>query len=74
VEEPGRPPCGPPAFQIKCNSSGSFVSRSVYQAYQVVSIFPDNQSLHVVNHNLPLATGADVQRLALRWANRLQQS
>jgi hypothetical protein len=57
VEEPGRPPCGPPAFQIKCNSSGSFVSRSVYQAYQVVSIFPDNQSLHVLNHNLPLATG-----------------
>jgi hypothetical protein len=57
VEERGRPPCGPPAFQIKCNSTGAFLSRSVYQAYQVVSIFPNNQSLHVVNHNLPLDTG-----------------
>ncbi|CAO2209077.1 unnamed protein product [Urochloa humidicola] len=57
LEEPGRPPCGPPAFQLKCNSSGAFLSKSIYQASQVVSIFAENQSLHVVNHNLPLATG-----------------
>ncbi|XP_025815864.1 LEAF RUST 10 DISEASE-RESISTANCE LOCUS RECEPTOR-LIKE PROTEIN KINASE-like 2.7 isoform X3 [Panicum hallii] len=57
VEEPGRPPCGPPAFQLKCNSSGAFLSRSSYQAYRVESIFPKNRSLHVVDFNLPLATG-----------------
>jgi hypothetical protein len=57
VEEPGRPPCGPPAFQLKCNSSGAFLSRSIYQAYRVESIFPENRSLHVVDINLPLATG-----------------
>ncbi|CAL4951326.1 unnamed protein product [Urochloa decumbens] len=56
-EEPGRPPCGPPAFQLKCNRSGAFLSKSVYQAYKVVSIFAENQSLHVVDVNLPLATG-----------------
>ncbi|CAO2209074.1 unnamed protein product, partial [Urochloa humidicola] len=57
LEEGGQPPCGPPAFQLKCNSSGAFLSRSLYQAYKVVSIFPENQSLHVVDINLPLATG-----------------
>ncbi|CAO2204775.1 unnamed protein product [Urochloa humidicola] len=57
LEEPGRPPCGPPAFQLKCNSSGAFMVKSIYQAYKVISIFPDNQSLHVVDINLPLATG-----------------
>ncbi|CAL4958024.1 unnamed protein product [Urochloa decumbens] len=57
LEEPGRPPCGPPAFQIKCNSSGAFLSKSIYQAYRVLSIFPENQSLHVVDIGLPLATG-----------------
>ncbi|CAO2160969.1 unnamed protein product [Urochloa humidicola] len=57
LEEPGRPPCGPPAFQLKCNSSGAFMVKSIYQAYQVISIFPENRSLHVVDANLPLATG-----------------
>jgi len=57
LEEPGRPPCGPPSFQLKCNSSGAFLTKSVYQAYQVLSIFPNNNSFHVVDHNLPLATG-----------------
>jgi len=57
LEEPGRPPCGPPSFQLKCNSSGVFLTKSVYQAYQVLSIFPNNNSFHVVDHNLPLATG-----------------
>ncbi|XP_039846571.1 LEAF RUST 10 DISEASE-RESISTANCE LOCUS RECEPTOR-LIKE PROTEIN KINASE-like 2.4 isoform X3 [Panicum virgatum] len=57
VEEPGRPPCGPPAFNLKCNSSGAFLSSSIYQAYRVESIFPKNRSLHVVDINLPLATG-----------------
>jgi len=57
VEEPGRPPCGPPAFQLKCSSSGAFLSKSILQAYRVESIFPENRSLHVVDINLPLATG-----------------
>jgi len=57
LEEPGKPPCGPPFFQLKCNSSGAFLTKSVYQAYQVLSIFPNNNSFHVVDHNLPLATG-----------------
>ncbi|CAO2160982.1 unnamed protein product [Urochloa humidicola] len=57
LEEPSRPPCGPPAFQLKCNSSGAFLVKSIYQAYQVISIFPENRSLHVVDANLPLATG-----------------
>ncbi|KAG2595831.1 hypothetical protein PVAP13_5KG103700 [Panicum virgatum] len=57
VDEPGRPPCGPPAFKLKCNSSGAFLSSSIYQAYRVESIFPKNRSLHVVDINLPLAIG-----------------
>ncbi|CAO2180827.1 unnamed protein product [Urochloa humidicola] len=57
LEEPGQPPCGPAAFQLKCNSSGAFLSSSLYQAYKVISIFPENQSLHVVDVNLPLETG-----------------
>uniref|UniRef100_K3XPZ1 Wall-associated receptor kinase galacturonan-binding domain-containing protein n=1 Tax=Setaria italica TaxID=4555 RepID=K3XPZ1_SETIT len=57
LEERDRPPCGPPAFQLKCNSSGAFMVKSVYQAYRVVSIFAENQSLHVVDINLPLDTG-----------------
>jgi len=57
LEEPGRPPCGPTSFQLKCDSSGAFLTKSVYQAYQVLSIFPNNNSFHVVDHNLPLATG-----------------
>ncbi|CAD6232525.1 unnamed protein product [Miscanthus lutarioriparius] len=40
LEEPGKPPCGPPSFRLKCNSSGAFLTKSVYQAYQVLSIFP----------------------------------
>nr|CAB3472299.1 unnamed protein product [Digitaria exilis] len=57
LEEPGWPPCGPPSFQLTCNSSGAFLSRSPQQAYRVVTIFAENQSLHVVDINLPLATG-----------------
>ncbi|XP_008654825.1 uncharacterized protein [Zea mays] len=57
VEEPVRPPCGPPSFQLMCNGSRAFLSRSVYQAYQVLGIFPENNSFHVVDHNFPLVTG-----------------
>nr|CAB3476367.1 unnamed protein product [Digitaria exilis] len=31
LEEPGWPPCGPPSFQLTCNSSGAFLSRSPQQ-------------------------------------------
>jgi hypothetical protein len=57
LEEPGGPRCGPPSFQLKCNSSGAFLSRSVLESYRVVSIFVHNSSFHVVDDNLPLATG-----------------
>jgi len=57
VEEPGRPPCGSPPFQLKCNASGAFLSHSVFQAYRVVAIFARNSSVHVVDENLPLAAG-----------------
>ncbi|XP_062194666.1 LEAF RUST 10 DISEASE-RESISTANCE LOCUS RECEPTOR-LIKE PROTEIN KINASE-like 1.2 isoform X3 [Phragmites australis] len=57
LEEPRRPPCGPPSFQLKCNSSGAFLSHSVHQSYRVLSIFVENNSFHVVDDNLPLATG-----------------
>nr|CAB3476370.1 unnamed protein product [Digitaria exilis] len=57
LEESGKPACGPPAFQVTCNSSGAFLSRTPYQAYRVVTIFAENQSLHVVDINLPLDTG-----------------
>ncbi|XP_025815868.1 LEAF RUST 10 DISEASE-RESISTANCE LOCUS RECEPTOR-LIKE PROTEIN KINASE-like 1.2 isoform X4 [Panicum hallii] len=70
VEEPGRPPCGPPAFQLKCNSSGAFLSRSIYQAYRVESIFPKNRSLHVVDINLPLATGCPAPKFNVSIVSR----
>ncbi|KAK3163822.1 hypothetical protein QOZ80_1AG0008750 [Eleusine coracana subsp. coracana] len=57
LEEPGGPRCGSPSFQLKCNNSGAFLSRSVLQSYRVVSIFVHNNSFHVVDDNLPLATG-----------------
>ncbi|CAM0149399.1 unnamed protein product [Urochloa decumbens] len=57
LEEPGRPPCGSPPFQLKCNGSGAFLTHSMFQAYRVVSIFTHNNSVHVVDENLPLATG-----------------
>nr|CAB3476383.1 unnamed protein product [Digitaria exilis] len=57
LEESGKPACGPPGFQVKCNSSGAFLSRTPYQAYRVVAIFAENKSLHVVDINLPLDTG-----------------
>jgi hypothetical protein len=57
LEEPGRPPCGSPPFQLKCNGSGAFLTHSMFQAYRVVSIFTQNKSFHVVDENLPLATG-----------------
>ncbi|CAO2204759.1 unnamed protein product [Urochloa humidicola] len=57
LEEPGQPPCGSPPFQLKCNGSGAFLSHSMFQAYRVVSIFTHNNSFHVVDENLPLATG-----------------
>jgi hypothetical protein len=57
LEEPGQPPCGSPPFQLKCNSSGAFLTHSMFQAYRVVNIFNENNSLHVVDENLPLAAG-----------------
>ncbi|TVU22053.1 hypothetical protein EJB05_31729, partial [Eragrostis curvula] len=57
LDEPGRPPCGPPSFQLKCNSSGAFLSRSMFESYRVVRIFVENSSFHVVDDNLPLRTG-----------------
>jgi hypothetical protein len=57
LEEPGGLRCGLPSFQLKCNSSGAFLSRSVSESYRVVSIFFHNSSFHVVDDNLPLATG-----------------
>jgi hypothetical protein len=57
LEEAGRPPCGSPPFQLKCNSSGAFLTHSMFQAYRVVNIFNENNSLHVVDENLPLAAG-----------------
>jgi hypothetical protein len=47
LEEPGQPPCGPPSFRLRCSSGGG----------SFLSIFPGNRSFHVVDHNLPLATG-----------------
>ncbi|KAG2587119.1 LEAF RUST 10 DISEASE-RESISTANCE LOCUS RECEPTOR-LIKE PROTEIN KINASE-like 2.1 isoform X2 [Panicum virgatum] len=55
--EPGRPPCGSPPFQLKCNASGAFLSHSMFQAYRVVAIFARNSSVDVVDENLPLAAG-----------------
>ncbi|KAG0536673.1 hypothetical protein BDA96_03G083900 [Sorghum bicolor] len=53
LEEPGKPP----SFKLKCSSNRAFLTKSVYQAYEVLSIFPSNKSFHVVDHNLPLDTG-----------------
>jgi hypothetical protein len=47
LEEHGQPPCGPPSFRLRCSSGGG----------AFLSIFPGNRSFHVVDHNLPLATG-----------------
>ncbi|GJN05875.1 hypothetical protein PR202_ga23545 [Eleusine coracana subsp. coracana] len=57
LDEPGGSRCGPPAFQLNCNSSGAFLSLSSFEAFRVVSIFPHNSSFHVVDDNLPLETG-----------------
>ncbi|XP_062208803.1 uncharacterized protein LOC133910323 [Phragmites australis] len=57
LEEPGRPSCGPPSFQLKCNSSGVSWKTPMFQYYRVLNIFVDNSSFHVVDDNLPLATG-----------------
>ncbi|KAF8705059.1 hypothetical protein HU200_031319 [Digitaria exilis] len=57
LEDPEHPPCGSPPFQLKCNTSGAFLTHSMYQAYRVIAIFPQNKSLHVVDENLPLAAG-----------------
>ncbi|GJN37547.1 hypothetical protein PR202_gb26518 [Eleusine coracana subsp. coracana] len=58
LDEPGGGSrCGPPPFQVKCNSSGAFLSFSSFEAFRVVSIFPHNSSFHVVDDNLPLETG-----------------
>uniref|UniRef100_A0A0D3EJC2 non-specific serine/threonine protein kinase n=1 Tax=Oryza barthii TaxID=65489 RepID=A0A0D3EJC2_9ORYZ len=57
LEEPGRPPCGSPPFQLKCNASGAYLTHTIYEAYRVVDIFTGNNTVHVVDENLPLATG-----------------
>uniref|UniRef100_A0A0D9UWI2 non-specific serine/threonine protein kinase n=1 Tax=Leersia perrieri TaxID=77586 RepID=A0A0D9UWI2_9ORYZ len=57
LEQPGWPPCGSPPFQLKCNATGAYLTRSVYEAYRVVNIFTGNNSFHVVDQNLPLQTG-----------------
>ncbi|TVU22038.1 hypothetical protein EJB05_31714, partial [Eragrostis curvula] len=57
LEEPGRPVCGPPSFGLKCNRSGAFLKSSVFESYRVVSIFMENNTIHVVDENLHLATG-----------------
>ncbi|WVZ72165.1 hypothetical protein U9M48_020670 [Paspalum notatum var. saurae] len=55
VQEPSGPTCGSPYFQINCTSTGAFLVRSVFQTYQVLYIFTHNNSVHVVDHFLPLA-------------------
>uniref|UniRef100_A0A0E0JDT0 Protein kinase domain-containing protein n=1 Tax=Oryza punctata TaxID=4537 RepID=A0A0E0JDT0_ORYPU len=57
LEEPGQPPCGSPSFQLKCNTSGAYLTRSVHGAYRVVDIVVDNNTFLVMDENLPLATG-----------------
>uniref|UniRef100_A0A0E0MR31 non-specific serine/threonine protein kinase n=1 Tax=Oryza rufipogon TaxID=4529 RepID=A0A0E0MR31_ORYRU len=57
LEEPGRPPCGSPPFQLKCNATGAYLTHTIYEAYRVVDIFTGNHTVHVVDENLPLATG-----------------
>ncbi|KAL6847868.1 hypothetical protein ACP4OV_021996 [Aristida adscensionis] len=55
--EPGQPPCGPPSFQLICNNTRAYLRRSMFQAYRVVGISLETNSFHVVDENLPLATG-----------------
>ncbi|KAL6848221.1 hypothetical protein ACP4OV_022349 [Aristida adscensionis] len=57
LEEPGQPPCGPPSFQLICNNTRAYLRRSMFQAYRVVGISLETNSFHVVDENLPLATG-----------------
>uniref|UniRef100_A0A0D9UWI5 non-specific serine/threonine protein kinase n=1 Tax=Leersia perrieri TaxID=77586 RepID=A0A0D9UWI5_9ORYZ len=57
LEQPGQPPCGSPPFQLNCNGSRAYLTRSVYGAYRVVNIFTGNNSFHVVDENLQLQTG-----------------
>ncbi|KAF7034596.1 hypothetical protein CFC21_045588 [Triticum aestivum] len=48
----GRPACGSPSFQLKCNGGHAFLSRSMLGQYQVARVFAENSSLVAVNHNL----------------------
>ncbi|VAH55941.1 unnamed protein product [Triticum turgidum subsp. durum] len=57
LEEPGRPPCGSPSFQLNCNGSQALLSRSILGAYQVVQVFAENSSFLAVDRNLPLHDG-----------------
>ncbi|XP_015693187.2 LEAF RUST 10 DISEASE-RESISTANCE LOCUS RECEPTOR-LIKE PROTEIN KINASE-like 2.1 [Oryza brachyantha] len=58
--EPGRPPCGPPSFQLQCRGGEAFVAHSFFQTYQAVRIFTDNSSAVVVDRSLPLESGCPV--------------
>ncbi|BAS70280.1 Os01g0137282 [Oryza sativa Japonica Group] len=60
LDEPGRPPCGPPTFQLQCRGSEAFVAHSFFQTYQVVRIFTGNSSVVVVDRSLPLESGCPV--------------
>ncbi|KAL5229276.1 hypothetical protein ABZP36_017541 [Zizania latifolia] len=57
LEEPGRPPCGSPSFQLKCNASRAFLTHSVLGAFRVVDIFVESNTFLAVDENLPLTTG-----------------
>ncbi|XBI15162.1 hypothetical protein VPH35_057632 [Triticum aestivum] len=57
LEEPGRPPCGSPSFQLNCNGSQALLTRSMFGAYQVVQVFAENSSFLAVDKNLPLDDG-----------------
>ncbi|KAG8053522.1 hypothetical protein GUJ93_ZPchr0001g31137 [Zizania palustris] len=57
LEEPGRPPCGSPSFQLKCNASRAYLAHSVLAAYRVVDIFVKNNTFLAVDENLPLTNG-----------------
>uniref|UniRef100_A0A0D9Y2Y6 Protein kinase domain-containing protein n=1 Tax=Oryza glumipatula TaxID=40148 RepID=A0A0D9Y2Y6_9ORYZ len=60
LDEPGRPPCGPPSFQLQCRGGEAFVAHSFFQTYQVVRIFTGNSSVVVVDRSLPLESGCPV--------------
>ncbi|KAM0831188.1 hypothetical protein ACQ4PT_065736 [Festuca glaucescens] len=64
LEEVGQPPCGSPSFQLRCNGTQAFLSRSIFGLYQVVRVFTENSSFVAVDHNLPLAEGC-----LPRWFN-----